>query len=116
MTKICQIMHKIDISLFYSLLPARLWYKYHIPFLHMEGNSMDTRIILTPADDLQHAFDKAPPGSRIFLSPGEYRQKVVIRTPRLHIDGESGIAASDACILSCTAKNSCCGVVMLPEA
>lgn len=44
-------------------------------------------IYLTPDDRLQKVFDGAAPGSVIHLSPGVYRQKVVIRTPGLTIVG-----------------------------
>ena len=44
-------------------------------------------IYVTPDDRLQKIFDKAVPGSVIHLSPGVYRQKVVIRTPDLTILG-----------------------------
>lgn len=45
-------------------------------------------LYLTPADSLQSAFDRALPGDHIHLGPGEYRQKCVIRTPRLLLTGE----------------------------
>lgn len=44
-------------------------------------------IYVTPDDRLQRIFDNALPGSVIHLSPGVYRQKVVIRTPELTIIG-----------------------------
>ena len=44
-------------------------------------------IELTPADDLQKAFDGAPAGSRIRLAPGIYRQKLILRTPGLTVEG-----------------------------
>lgn len=44
-------------------------------------------IYLTPDDRLQKKFDEAKPGSVIHLSPGVYRQKVMIRTPGLTILG-----------------------------
>lgn len=44
-------------------------------------------IYVTPDDRLQKIFDAAEPGSVIHLSPGVYRQKTVIRTPRLTIIG-----------------------------
>ncbi|MDO5545675.1 MAG: pectinesterase family protein [Eubacteriales bacterium] len=48
---------------------------------------MSNTIQASPADDLQRLFDAAAPGSVICLSPGEYRQKTVIRTPGLTIIG-----------------------------
>ena len=44
-------------------------------------------VCLTPADDLQKAFDTAPEGSVIHLAPGVYRQKVMITTPGLTVLG-----------------------------
>lgn len=44
-------------------------------------------IFVTPADNLQTVFDSAPAGSQILLAPGEYRQKVMIRTPGLTLTG-----------------------------
>ena len=44
-------------------------------------------IYVTPDDRLQKIFDAAAPGSVIHLAPGVYRQKVVIRTPKLTILG-----------------------------
>lgn len=44
-------------------------------------------VYVTPDDRLQKIFDQAEPGSVIHLSPGVYRQKVVIRTPDLTILG-----------------------------
>ena len=45
-------------------------------------------LFLSPADDLQHALDAAEPGSRIHLAAGDYRQKLLIRTPGLSLVGE----------------------------
>ncbi len=42
---------------------------------------------LTPEDDLQQALDTAPEASEIHLSPGQYRQKVMVRTPGLTLIG-----------------------------
>ena len=44
-------------------------------------------ICLTPADDLQKAFDEAPRGASVHLAEGVYRQKVKIRTEGLTIQG-----------------------------
>lgn len=44
-------------------------------------------IYVTPDDRLQKIFDEAKPGSVIHLSPGVYRQKVMIRTQNLTILG-----------------------------
>lgn len=44
-------------------------------------------IYVTPDDRLQKIFDQAASGSVIHLAPGVYRQKVVIRTPKLTILG-----------------------------
>ncbi len=44
-------------------------------------------IFITPDDRLQAVCDQAPAGSVIRLSPGVYRQKVVIRTPGLTLEG-----------------------------
>ncbi|MBR5287201.1 MAG: pectin esterase [Clostridia bacterium] len=48
---------------------------------------MPADILLSPGDDLQSAMDSALPGSVIRLAPGEYRQKLLLRTPGLHIIG-----------------------------
>lgn len=44
-------------------------------------------IYITPDDRLQAVFDTALPGTVIHLSAGVYRQKAVIRTPRLTLVG-----------------------------
>lgn len=44
-------------------------------------------LYITPDDRLQKVFDAAAPGSVIHLAPGVYRQKAVIRTPRLTVIG-----------------------------
>lgn len=43
---------------------------------------------VTPANDLQAVFTTAPQGTVIHLAPGVYRQKCVIRTPGLTLEGE----------------------------
>lgn len=48
---------------------------------------MAASVNLTPQDDLQQAFDRLTPGSIVHLQPGTYRQKVLIRTPGLQIQG-----------------------------
>lgn len=48
---------------------------------------LPAEIMLSPLDDLQAAFDNASAGSTLLLAPGVYRQKTVIRTPKLHIRG-----------------------------
>lgn len=48
---------------------------------------MDQIFHLSPGDDLQTAFDSAPRNAVIFLSPGLYRQKVMIRTAGLTVIG-----------------------------
>ena len=40
-----------------------------------------------PGDDLQKLFDGAQPGAHIRLAAGEYRQKVLLTTPGLTIEG-----------------------------
>ena len=40
-----------------------------------------------PRDDLQNLLDSAPENAVIRLAPGEYRQKVIIRKPGLHLSG-----------------------------
>ncbi len=44
-------------------------------------------IYITPDDRLQAVFDQAEPGTVIHLSAGVYRQKAVIRTPKLTLLG-----------------------------
>lgn len=48
-------------------------------------------IRVTPADDLQAVFDTAPEGATVQLAPGTYRQKLVLSTPGLTVQG-SGAA------------------------
>lgn len=48
---------------------------------------MTARIHLTAHDDLQQAMDAAAPGSTLLLAPGVYRQKLLLRTPGLQIEG-----------------------------
>ena len=40
-----------------------------------------------PGDDLQAVFDAAPENAVLYLEPGDYRQKAVIRTPGLTLRG-----------------------------
>lgn len=47
---------------------------------------MDT-LYITPDENLQAVFDRAQPGDTVRLSPGVYRQKAVIRTPGLTLQG-----------------------------
>jgi len=49
---------------------------------------MSNTIFATPADDLQSVLDTAPCGSLIHLSSGIYRQKIIIHTPALTLEGE----------------------------
>lgn len=42
---------------------------------------------VSPEDDLQGVLDRAEPGSLVHLAAGEYRQKLMIRTPRLTLRG-----------------------------
>lgn len=44
-------------------------------------------VFITPDENLQAVFDRAQPGTVIRLSPGVYRQKAVIRTPGLTLQG-----------------------------
>ena len=44
-------------------------------------------IHITPADNLQAVFDSAEIGSVIYLAPGVYRQKAILRTPGLTLVG-----------------------------
>ncbi len=48
---------------------------------------MSEILFVTPADDLQAVFDAAPAGSHIRLAPGIYRQKVLLTTPGLTLEG-----------------------------
>lgn len=41
-----------------------------------------------PGDDLQQALDRVPAGSIVHLCAGIYRQKLVLRTPGLTLEGE----------------------------
>lgn len=49
---------------------------------------MSSTLYVTPDDNLQKIFDRAEPGSTVFLSPGIYRQKTVLRTPGLTVAGQ----------------------------
>lgn len=42
---------------------------------------------VTPADDLQAVFDSAPEGATVHLAPGIYRQKLMLSTPGLTLQG-----------------------------
>src|SRR6478672_9320929 len=42
-----------------------------------------------PFKTIQSAVNKAHPGDWILIGPGDYKEKVRIRTDRLHIRGES---------------------------
>lgn len=44
-------------------------------------------IYVTPDDRLQMVFDRAKPGDVLRLSPGVYRQKAVLRTPGITVQG-----------------------------
>ncbi len=48
---------------------------------------MSEILFVTPEDDLQAVFDAAPAGSCIRLAPGVYRQKVMLTTPGLRLEG-----------------------------
>ena len=57
---------------------------------------MPHTVYVTPADDLQAVFDRAPENSVIRLAPGIYRQKLMIRTPGITVIG----AGSDRTVIS----------------
>lgn len=44
-------------------------------------------IRVSPCDDLQAVFDSAPAGAEVHLAPGIYRQKLMLRTPGLTLEG-----------------------------
>lgn len=48
---------------------------------------MSQVIYVSPGEDLQAIFDRAPENAVIRLAPGEYRQKLMIRTPGLTLIG-----------------------------
>lgn len=48
---------------------------------------MSQTVYVSPGEDLQAVFDRAPENSVIRLAPGSYRQKAVIRTPGLTVIG-----------------------------
>ncbi len=54
-----------------------------------------TELHLTPSNDLQRALDAAAPGTTVILAPGEYRQKLLIRTPALTLCGEGAALVWD---------------------
>lgn len=43
---------------------------------------------IRPGDDVQALLDRAEPGSLIRFDAGIYRQKLMLRTPGLHLEGE----------------------------
>ena len=45
-------------------------------------------LTLRPNDDIQAALDRAPAGSTLHFCAGEYRQKLMLRTPGLTLEGE----------------------------
>ena len=49
---------------------------------------MPEKIYVHPADDLQKIFDSAQPGDTLHLAAGVYRQKTLLKTPELIIEGE----------------------------
>lgn len=49
---------------------------------------MPEKIYVHPADDLQKIFDSAQPGDTLHLAAGVYRQKTLLKTPGLIIEGE----------------------------
>ena len=70
--------------------PLRTWYNIRrkaLPSVFPPEVFKMTELFAQPLDSLQEIFDTAPAGSRIRLAPGEYRQKVMIRTPGLVIEG-----------------------------
>ena len=44
--------------------------------------------LIRPGDDVQAVLDRAQPGSRIHFEPGIYRQKLMLKTPGLRLEGE----------------------------
>ena len=51
--------------------------------------------LVRPGDDVQAAFDRAEPGSLIRFEAGIYRQKLMLKTPELCLEG----AGADATVL-----------------
>lgn len=43
--------------------------------------------LVRPSDDVQAALDRAEPGSLIRFEPGVYRQKLMLKTPGLRLEG-----------------------------
>lgn len=50
--------------------------------------SLAQKLTVRPGDDIQSVLDRAEPGSLIHFTAGEYRQKVMLRTPGLCLEGE----------------------------
>lgn len=48
---------------------------------------MAVTVHVTPQQDLQKVFSGLPQGAQVILAPGTYRQKLVIRTPGLRLQG-----------------------------
>ena len=45
-------------------------------------------LMIRPGDDVQAVLDRAAPGSHLHFTAGEYRQKLLLRTPGLKLSGE----------------------------
>lgn len=50
--------------------------------------SLAQKLTVRPGDDIQSVLDRAEPGSLIHFTAGEYRQKIMLRTPGLCLEGE----------------------------
>ena len=46
------------------------------------------QLTVRPGDDVQAVLDRAEPGAVLHLAAGEYRQKLMLRTPGLTLEGE----------------------------
>ncbi len=58
-----------------------------MPYYYKGADLTMQEIHITPADSLQHVLDAAHPGAVIVLEPGVYRQKLMLRTPRITLQG-----------------------------
>ena len=48
---------------------------------------LNQNLTVRPGDDVQAILDRAEPGAVLRFAPGEYRQKLMIRTPGLTLEG-----------------------------
>ena len=80
-------MHKTDIFLLLTGMERRNMVYMEQP-TRKGDNHMPERIDITPDMDLQEIMDAAAPGSVLHLQAGVYRQKTLLQTPGITLEGE----------------------------